>query len=115
MQGVLGEASSLTDYDTVRDRMKSSRYTMDFANGVKFDMAVVMSDRLTAATAGDADEGRGAAAADDRVAAGEVGAVGDDDRLERGDADGGLFVVGQRVFELAELVAVPVGGEVGFR
>ncbi len=51
MKGVLGDASQLTDYDTVRDRMKSSRYTMDFSNGVKFDMAVVMSDSLTAATA----------------------------------------------------------------
>ncbi len=51
MKSVLGEASQLTDYDTVRNRMKSSRYTMDFQNGVKFDMAVVMSDTLTAATA----------------------------------------------------------------
>jgi hypothetical protein len=51
MKGVLGEAAQLTDYDTVRDRMKSSRYTMDFQNGVKFDMAVVMSDTMTAATA----------------------------------------------------------------
>ncbi len=51
MKGVLGDASQLADYDTVRNRMKSSRYTMDFQNGVKFDMAVVMSDTLTAATA----------------------------------------------------------------
>ncbi|NYF89780.1 hypothetical protein RBB79_09485 [Tunturiibacter empetritectus] len=51
MKGVLGDASQLTDYDTVKNRMKSSRYTMDFQNGVKFDMAVVMSDTLTAATA----------------------------------------------------------------
>jgi hypothetical protein len=51
MKGVLGDAAQLADYDTVRDRMKSSRYTMDFQNGVKFDMAVVMSDTLTAATA----------------------------------------------------------------
>jgi len=51
MKSVLGDASALTDYDTVRERMKSSRYTMDFSNGVKFDMAVVMSDTLTAATA----------------------------------------------------------------
>jgi len=51
MKSVLGGASQLTDYDTVRDRMKSSRYTMDFSNGVKFDMAVVMSDTLTGATA----------------------------------------------------------------
>jgi hypothetical protein len=51
MRSVLGDASSLADYDTVRNRMKSSRYTMDFQNGVKFDMAVVMSDTITAATA----------------------------------------------------------------
>ena len=50
MKGVLGEASQLADYDTVKNRMKSSRYTMDYQNGVKFDMAVVMSDTLTAAT-----------------------------------------------------------------
>jgi hypothetical protein len=51
MKSVLGEASQLADYDTVKERMKSSRYTMDFQNGVKFDMAVVMSDTITAATA----------------------------------------------------------------
>ena len=51
MKGVLGDAAQLADYDTVRNRMKSSRYTMDFQNGVKFDMAVVMSDTITAATA----------------------------------------------------------------
>jgi hypothetical protein len=51
MRSVLGDAAQLTDYDTVRDRMKSSRYTMDFSNGVKFDMAVVLSDTLTGATA----------------------------------------------------------------
>jgi hypothetical protein len=50
MRSVLGDASQLADYDTVRNRMKSSRYTMDFQNGVKFDMAVVMSDTMTAAT-----------------------------------------------------------------
>jgi hypothetical protein len=50
MKSVLGDAAQLTDYDTVRNRMKSSRYTMDFDNGVKFDLAVVMSDTMTAAT-----------------------------------------------------------------
>jgi hypothetical protein len=51
MKGVLGDAAQLADYDTVKNRMKSSRYTMDFQNGVKFEMAVVMSDTMTAATA----------------------------------------------------------------
>ena len=51
MKSVLGQASQIADYDTVKERMKSARYTMDFGNGVKFDMAVVMSDTVTAATA----------------------------------------------------------------
>jgi hypothetical protein len=51
MKSVLGEASQLADYDTVKAQMKSARYTMDFGNGVKFDMAVVMSDTMTAAMA----------------------------------------------------------------
>ena len=51
MKSVLGDASQLADYDTVKSRFKSARYTMDFNNGVKFDMAVVTSDSITAATA----------------------------------------------------------------
>jgi hypothetical protein len=50
MKSVLGVASQLADYDTVKNRMKGSRYTMDFNNGVRFDMAVNMSDTFTAAT-----------------------------------------------------------------
>ncbi|GAC1424773.1 MAG: hypothetical protein NVSMB62_21800 [Acidobacteriaceae bacterium] len=50
MKSVLGQASQLADYDTVKNRMKDARYTMDFSNGVHFDMAVAMSDTLTAAT-----------------------------------------------------------------
>lgn len=50
MKSVLGDAAQLADYDTMRDRMKSSRYTMSFDNGVKFDLAVDMSDTMTAAT-----------------------------------------------------------------
>jgi hypothetical protein len=51
MKSVLGEAAQVADYDTVRNRLKSSRYTMDFQNGVKFDLNVVTSDSVTAATA----------------------------------------------------------------
>jgi hypothetical protein len=51
MKGVLGDAAGLADYDTVKNRMKSARYTMDFSNGVKFNMSVVTSDTITAATA----------------------------------------------------------------
>jgi hypothetical protein len=51
MGSVVGEASQLPDYGTVKGRMKNARYTMDFANGVKFDMMVDMSDSMTAAQA----------------------------------------------------------------
>jgi hypothetical protein len=50
MKGVLGPAAQLADYDTVKNRMKGSRYTMDFTNGVRFDMQVNLSDTMTAAT-----------------------------------------------------------------
>ena len=50
MKSVLGVASQLADYDTVKNRMKGSRYTMDFSNGVRFDMSVNLSDTITAAT-----------------------------------------------------------------
>jgi len=50
MKSVLGVASQLADYDTVKNRMKGSRYTMDFNNGVRFDLSVNMSDTFTAAT-----------------------------------------------------------------
>ena len=51
MKSVLGDASQLTDYDTVKTRMKDAKYTMDFANGVKFQMSVDMSDTMTASMA----------------------------------------------------------------
>jgi hypothetical protein len=50
MKSVLGEASQLADYDSVKNRMKGAHYTMDFSNGVRFNMSVNMSDSLTAAT-----------------------------------------------------------------
>ena len=50
MKGMLGEASQIADYDTVKNRMGTSHYTMDFSNGVKFQMGVNMSDTMTAAT-----------------------------------------------------------------
>ncbi len=51
MKSVLGDASQLADYDTVKTRMKDAKYTMDFANGVKFQMSVDMSDTMTASMA----------------------------------------------------------------
>jgi hypothetical protein len=50
LRSALGDASKLADYDTVRKRILGSRYTMNFASGVNFDLDVVTADSVTAAT-----------------------------------------------------------------
>lgn len=50
LRSAMGDASKLADYDMVKKRVKGSRYTMDFASGVKFDLDVLTSDSMTAAT-----------------------------------------------------------------
>ena len=50
MRSVMGQAAQLGDYETIRKRLTSSRYSMNFNNGVKFDLAVVTPDTFTAAT-----------------------------------------------------------------
>ena len=46
----MGEASRLADFETIKKRILGSRYTMGFQNGVSFDMDVVTSDSVSAAT-----------------------------------------------------------------
>lgn len=50
MKSTLGDAASLADYDTVKKKLTGSRYTMDFNQGVNFDLDVLTSDSMTAAT-----------------------------------------------------------------
>jgi hypothetical protein len=50
MKTVLGAAASLTEYDTVKKKLLGSRYSMDFDHGVDFNLNVVTSDSVTAAT-----------------------------------------------------------------
>lgn len=50
MRSVLGDASQLTDFDTVKKRLLSSRYSMSFENGVKFSLDVNTPDTISAAT-----------------------------------------------------------------
>ena len=50
MRSALGDAASLTDYEVVRKRLLASRYSMNFGSGVSFDLDVVTSDSITAAT-----------------------------------------------------------------
>jgi len=46
----LGDAGKLADFNTVKKHVLGSRYTMNFQNGVNFDLDVVTSDSMTAAT-----------------------------------------------------------------
>lgn len=46
----LGEAARLADYETIKKRILGSRYQMNFSNGVNFDLDVITSDSVTAAT-----------------------------------------------------------------
>jgi hypothetical protein len=46
----LGDAGKLADFDTLKKHVVGSRYTMNFTNGVNFDLDVVTSDSVTAAT-----------------------------------------------------------------
>jgi hypothetical protein len=50
MRGLLGEASQLTDYESIKKRLLGSTYTMNFQNGVKFNLTVSTPDTFTAAT-----------------------------------------------------------------
>jgi hypothetical protein len=50
MLSALGDASRLADYDTIKKHIIGSRYTMNFTNGVNFDLDVITSDSVTAAT-----------------------------------------------------------------
>jgi hypothetical protein len=50
MRSALGDASKMADYDTVKKRLVASRYTMDFSSGVNFNLDVITSDSMTAAT-----------------------------------------------------------------
>jgi hypothetical protein len=50
MLSALGDASRLADYDTIKKHILGSRYAMNFSNGVNFDLDVITSDSVTAAT-----------------------------------------------------------------
>jgi hypothetical protein len=50
MRQVLGEAGSVTDFETVRKRLQASWYGMDFQHGVKFNLTISTGDTFAAAT-----------------------------------------------------------------
>jgi hypothetical protein len=50
MRSALGDASRIADYESIKKRLSGSRYTMSFSSGVNFDLTVITSDSVTAAT-----------------------------------------------------------------
>ena len=50
MRQLLGEAGSVTNFDTVKKRLQGSWYSMDFTHGVHFDLTIATGDAFTAAT-----------------------------------------------------------------
>jgi hypothetical protein len=50
MFSAIGDASKLGDVDSLKKRILASRYTMNFSTGVNFDLSVLTSDSMTAAT-----------------------------------------------------------------
>jgi hypothetical protein len=50
LRSALGDAARLADYETVKKRLLASRYAMNFSTGVNFDMDVLTTDSMTAAT-----------------------------------------------------------------
>jgi hypothetical protein len=50
MKQLMGEAGSVTDFESVQQRLQASWYSMDFQHGVKFDLTISTGDSFTAAT-----------------------------------------------------------------
>jgi hypothetical protein len=86
MRSALGDAARLADYDTVKKRVLGSRYSMDFTNGVKFDLDVTTSDAMTASALSSLVKAgmlyrRVTATGNDKLAADNVTVDSDNDRL----------------------------------
>jgi hypothetical protein len=50
LKSALGEAAQLADYDMIKKRLVGSRYGIKFTSGFDFDLNVITSDNITAAT-----------------------------------------------------------------
>jgi hypothetical protein len=50
MKQILGEAGSVADFDTVKQRLQATWYSMSFTHGVDFNLTIQTGDSFTAAT-----------------------------------------------------------------
>jgi hypothetical protein len=50
VRSALGDSSQYADYETLKKRLRGSRYTVDLSRGCDFNLDVITSDSFTAAT-----------------------------------------------------------------
>ncbi len=50
MKNLLSEAPQVSDFDVVKKQLQGSRYSMNFAQGVEFNLDVITPDRFSSAT-----------------------------------------------------------------
>ena len=50
MRQLLGEAGTVTDFESIRQRLEASWYSMDFQHGVQFNLTIETGDSFAAAT-----------------------------------------------------------------
>ena len=50
MGQLMGDAGTGTDFETIKKRLDTSWYSMDFQHGVKFDLTIATADPFTAST-----------------------------------------------------------------
>ena len=50
MKQILGEAGSVADFHTVKQRLQATWYSMSFTHGVDFNLTIQTGDSFTAAT-----------------------------------------------------------------
>ena len=66
MRSALGDAARLADFETVKRRMLGSQYTMNFDNGLVFDLDVLTSGHHYGGDAFLSDQGGRAVSQDER-------------------------------------------------
>ena len=112
MRSVLGDASQLTDYDTVKKRLLSSRYSMNFDNGVKIFARRDYTRHHLRRHHGLVVECRGSIQESEWYSFGEAGHRQHHHQLQRWHSGRALCFLRQPVFESPAVEPVSVRGPV---
>ena len=97
MKQLLGEAGSVTDFDSVKQRLEASWYSMDFRTACKFDLTIQTGDTFAAATMSSLLSAAVMLRKMSGIGHGEGGAERDIDRFEFRKAGGSFCRLGHGV------------------